>query len=388
MASFQHQSHLGGEVPTSYGGNDLFYMASVAQIEASVAVTRGVTRTSEPRGATRELDPQRGEAGRQARLPQSFLLSEVVKTPSMVPTPLIEPTVGPTASTSRVVDTDRSSSAVSQMVTSMLGSLAFSASDSMALGIDSVRVFRVTTTLCERGNVAVTSAKVCEGVDVGQPVAGDVAMEQLVISSVDSPWQAAAAKMDALPARPTINRERLTPRVCMLDNRSGIFRLVSLTGQVYRPDRVLLDSSAQPLMLGKATCIGLGIRRLELKPCPFQIQTSLGGANDMSNFMTREKLSMQMRPDHATDSSRLGVTVVVTVAKSYDVLVGGVVLYPMGFQMDYRTEITTYRPCWQSGDGRMSQVPVRFIFGVRPGRSPPKVLASVAGFNGMVTWLS
>jgi len=45
----------------------------------------------------------------------------------------------------------------------------------------------------------------------------------------------------------------------MLDNRSGIFRLVSPTGQVYKQDRVLLDSGAQPLMLGKATCIGLGI---------------------------------------------------------------------------------------------------------------------------------
>jgi hypothetical protein len=30
MASFQHQSHLGGEAPTSYGGDDIFYMASVA----------------------------------------------------------------------------------------------------------------------------------------------------------------------------------------------------------------------------------------------------------------------------------------------------------------------------------------------------------------------
>jgi hypothetical protein len=39
MASFQHQSHSRGEAPTSYGGDDLFYMASVAQIEASVAVT-------------------------------------------------------------------------------------------------------------------------------------------------------------------------------------------------------------------------------------------------------------------------------------------------------------------------------------------------------------
>jgi hypothetical protein len=34
----------------------------------------------------------------------------------------------------------------------------------------------------------------------------------------------------------------------------------------------------------------------------------------------------------------------------------------------------------------MSQVLVRFIFGVRPGGSLPKVLVSVAGFSGMVTW--
>jgi hypothetical protein len=64
MASFQHRSHSRSKAPTSYGGDDLFYMASVAQIEASVAMTKGVTRASEPCGATVELDPQRGEAGR------------------------------------------------------------------------------------------------------------------------------------------------------------------------------------------------------------------------------------------------------------------------------------------------------------------------------------
>jgi hypothetical protein len=51
--------------------------------------------------------------------------------------------------------------------------------------------------------------------------------------------------------------------------------------------------------------------------------------------MTRERLSVQMRPDHATNSSRLGVITVVTAVESYDVLIGGVVLYPMDFQMDY-----------------------------------------------------
>ncbi len=117
---------------------------------------------------------------------------------------------------------------------------------------------------------------------------------------------------------------------------------MSPTGQVYRPDRVLLDSGAQPLMLGKEACIGLGIRISELESCPFQIQTSLGGANDRSHFMTCERLSVQMRSDHATDSSRLGVIDVVTATESYDVLVGGVMLYPMGFQMDYWTKTIAY----------------------------------------------
>jgi hypothetical protein len=62
--------------------------------------------------------------------------------------------------------------------------------------------------------------------------------------------------------------------------------------------------------------------------------------------MTRERLLVQMRPDHATDNSRLGVIVVIITTESYDVLVGGVVLYPMGFQMDYWTETTAYRPSW------------------------------------------
>ncbi|OAE35992.1 hypothetical protein AXG93_93s1310 [Marchantia polymorpha subsp. ruderalis] len=39
-------------------------------------MTRSDARASEPRGATVKLDPERDEGGRQARLPQSFLLSE------------------------------------------------------------------------------------------------------------------------------------------------------------------------------------------------------------------------------------------------------------------------------------------------------------------------
>jgi hypothetical protein len=46
------------------------------------------------------------------------------------------------------------------------------------------------------------------------------------------------AKMDALPVRPTIDCDKLTLGVCMLENWSGIFWLVSPMGQVYKPDWV------------------------------------------------------------------------------------------------------------------------------------------------------
>jgi hypothetical protein len=67
--------------------------------------------------------------------------------------------------------------------------------------------------------------------------------------------------------------------------------------------------------------------------------------------MTHERLSVEMKLDHVIDSSRFGMTIVVTVVESYDVLVGGAVLYSMGFQMDYWMQIAAYRPNWQSSDG-------------------------------------
>ncbi|BBN08850.1 hypothetical protein Mp_4g14970 [Marchantia polymorpha subsp. ruderalis] len=289
---------LGATTSTPYKGEDFSYLASAAHVDASVAVIRGGARTSEPRGATVELDPQR----------------------------------------------------VMRMITSVLRSPLFSATELMDSGIDLARVFRVAATSCERGRVIAMSAEIREDTVEG-PSSTSTLFEETT-------WQAAAARMESLPARPAIHRESIVPSVCMVDNRSGIFRLVSSTGHVYVPARVLLDSDAQPLMLGKAACISLGIRRSELKPCPFQIQTSLGGVSDRSYFMTKVSIAVQLRHDHPHDSSLFGVRAVVTSAESYDVLVGGAVLYPMGFRMDYWMETAAYHPGWQSGDGRLSELPV------------------------------
>ncbi|PTQ40682.1 hypothetical protein MARPO_0038s0037 [Marchantia polymorpha] len=369
----------GASTSTSYVEEYFPYLASAAQVEASVAVTRGAARALEPRGATGELDPQRGEGGRQARLPQSFLLSEVGSTSSMRPVPPSDLSGRTETSTSRVVDTDTPSSAVTRMASSVMRSPLFSAMELIDSGINLARVFRAAATLCERGSITATSAEI--GETIGEELSSTTPLND------ESTWQAAAARMESLPARPAINLERVVPGVCMVDNRSGVFCLVSATGQVYVPAKVLLDSGAQPLMLGKIACISLGVRRSELEPCPFQIQTSLGSTSDRSYRMTRERISVQLRHEHAQDSSQFGVRAVVTSAESYDVLVGGAVLYPMGFRMDYWTETAAYRPSWESGDGRMSELPVRFISQDRPLGSSPAVLASIAGFIGVLTWL-
>ncbi|OAE32224.1 hypothetical protein AXG93_4525s1050 [Marchantia polymorpha subsp. ruderalis] len=175
----------GASTSTPDEEEDFSYLASASEVEVLVVVTRDGARTSEPCQATVELDPQRGEGGRQARLLQSFLLSE-----------------------------------------------------------------------------------------------------------------AALARMESLPARPAIDCERIVPRVCMMDNRSGLFCL---------------------------------------------IKTSLSGTSDRSYFMRRQRISVQLRHDYPRDSLQFEVRAVVASVESYDVLVGGAVLYPIGFRMNYWMETATYR---------------------------------------------
>lgn len=59
---------LGPSTSTSYEAEDFYYLASAAQVEASIAVTRGGACTSEPRGATLEFDPHMGKGGHQVKL--------------------------------------------------------------------------------------------------------------------------------------------------------------------------------------------------------------------------------------------------------------------------------------------------------------------------------
>lgn len=99
-------------------------------------------------------------------------------------------------------------------------------------------------------------------------------------------------------------------------------------------------------MLGKTNCISLGVWKSDLEPCPFQIKTSLSGTSDRSYFMRRQRISVQLRHDYPRDSLQFEVRAVVASVESYDVLVGGAVLYPIGFRMNYWMETATYRLGW------------------------------------------
>ena len=63
----------------------------------------------------------------------------------------------------------------------------------------------------------------------------------------------------------------------MVDNSQSSLQIVGLGGQVYTPQRVVLDSEAQPLMLGKAIVQGLGLQQEALETCSFTINTSMEG---------------------------------------------------------------------------------------------------------------
>jgi hypothetical protein len=180
-----------------------------------------------------------------------------------------------------------------------------------------------------------------------------------------------------MPARPVIEKSSITPGVVVVDNSQGIFQLVGPKGKVFVPRWVLLDSGAQPLMLGASAIEGLGLTKDTLEKCPWTISTSMRGT-EHATAITKGELALKLNQDDVEDASFMKVKAIVTEAKSYDVLVGSTVLYPMGFTLDFWEETASYRPGWQAGDGRKASLPARLI------RVLTGNLADLFAFSGLV----
>jgi hypothetical protein len=90
----------------------------------------------------------------------------------------------------------------------------------------------------------------------------------------------------------------------------------------------------------------------DLKLYPFHIQTSLVGSKKAPEII-HQALCIKLQLNHPIDGSIVKVKAIVTNAISYIVLLGGVVLYPMGFTLDLWGEMTSYRLGWQFKDARV-----------------------------------
>ena len=161
---------------------------------------------------------------------------------------------------------------------------------------------------------------------------------------LDSPAEGdtAAVYLASVSARPARERQQLKPGVVRLINHGHVFSVSSGKRQGVFPTRVLLDTGAQPVMIGRRLADELHITANDLEPCPFMIATSVGGTERASG-MTREALCLQFKV--GSDAyTYLSVKCVVTGAQTYDILLGQQALYPIGFGHDSWTEKAWFRP--------------------------------------------
>jgi hypothetical protein len=117
----------------------------------------------------------------------------------------------------------------------------FSVSQLAALGVDVANVLRLATSLCDTGGVTASHAEVVGNVEVVSRISE--AKGPVRPDGVNS-WQAVAARLSELPARPAIERSIVVPGVVLVDNRDGVFVLSGPFGVLCHSRRILLDSCA------------------------------------------------------------------------------------------------------------------------------------------------
>lgn len=192
---------------------------------------------------------------------------------------------------------------------------------------------------------------------------------------VDS-LEAAVTLMESAPTFSLEERKRMQPGVTVLCNADRVFQMEALDeSAMCFPQRVIIDSGAQPVLVGARVAKALGLVGDKLVPCPFAIQTSLGG-QDQAEGATKEALLLTLFPGVEGKEAKVRVKVVVTAAESYDVLLGAAFLSTLGFVIDYRQPNCYFYPGMSEHDHRKVSLPVVFY-----GRCPvaPSAAAQSAG---------
>jgi hypothetical protein len=176
-----------------------------------------------------------------------------------------------------------------------------------------------------------------------------------------SNYAAGAAYLADIFARPARERHNLQLGVVRLINDESLFVVSRTDIPVIRatPLRVMMDSGAQPVMIGKGLADSFALTPANLDPCPFTIVTSVGDTERATGY-TKTPLHLIFNVVAGPTYTHLSMKCVVTNATNYDILVAQQVLYPLGFGLDNWTEETWIRPGWSSGDGKKVFILVAF----------------------------
>ena len=354
---------------------DYYMFGASGQVVSSAAVTRAQTvsratpsTTGEPVHNLRARDNGPADQIGQARLPLSFGLADAAQS----------------------VSGRNSSLEASNPVTDVLHTLAskvlhtplFTAMEWSSSDIQPAKVFHLAGRILE-GKATPSSLTVANATtdlptteDPEEAAKRRARLAEEAIASFDahtldgqeptssyhSPAFASAAYLSDVAARPARERRGIRPGVVRMVNDSGILMVSRAGGNPIRvaPQSVMMDSGAQPVMIGKKLAHELRLTADDLAPCPFTIVTSIGHVERATGY-TREPLQLSFRVKHGDSSAPLLLRCEVTDATNYDILVGQQTLYTLGFGLDNRTKEAWIRPGWSAGDGRKELIPVAFV---------------------------
>jgi len=98
-------------------------------------------------------------------------------------------------------------------------------------------------------------------------------------------------------------------------------------------------------MLGKAIVDGLGLIDVNLKSCPYQMLTFMGRLEKVKK-LTKQEIVIQFNSNRPTYYAIVHVRTMVTHVTSYDILVGGAILYPLRIMLNFCEETTYYQLGW------------------------------------------
>ncbi len=366
---------------------DRFEYGAIGEVVAAVATRSQVQASSNMDGEVRNSVPQgepnvrhKGPADSigQSRLPLTFGLADVVATPSQVGAIQKEDAAGredvvkslalkvleiPLFSGIQLQSGDFDASAVYHMAGKMMqGTVPVPANVAMKEMGKSPMVEDEEGIRREVVKEATDALRKWKGwkKDSPSPIEFDSGLQTLSEDSVEQigDMGIAASYLANVPARAARERLQVKPGVVRLANSGHVFSVARGAASEVFPQKVLLDTGAQPVMLGRLLAESLGIKGEDLDPCPFTIATSLGGTEQPTG-LTKEPLRLQFKV--GTDAyTHISVRCVITGATTYDILLGQQALYPIGFGHDCWTEEAWFRPGWSQGNGRKEILPVLF----------------------------